>query len=143
MKIYIKQNDNNIDVFVGDNIGNSPMRLLAEMQSTFSDDKECKIQDIWGGGQNSSHHRKGIGTALVYFYLKHLEEKYGQHCLVTRTEIFNEAGDSADTITNRRNFWRKVGISDNQSVTVYSVLQHFASNNFIPNSTEFTLQKYA
>jgi hypothetical protein len=141
MDIYLQQKGDNIDVFVGDNIGTSPMRLLAEMQLTFSDDKKCKIQDIWGGGQNSNYHRKGIGTALVYFFLKHLEENYGQDCLVTRTGIYNDAGDTAVTITNRQNFWSKVGISDNQSVTVSSALQRFDSNNLAPNITEFTLKK--
>lgn len=141
MKIYIQQNSSNIDVFVGESIGSSPMRLLAEMLLTFSDEKKCLIRDIWGGGQNSNYHRKGIGTALVYFFLKHLEENYGPHCLVTRTSIYNEAEDSAETITHRQNFWSKVGISDNQPVNVSTVLQRFASNNLIPNVTEFTLQK--
>ena len=99
------------------------------------------IEDIWGGGQDSNYHRKGIGTALVYFLLQHLDKNYGRNCLVTRTEVYHKAGDSEETIKNRNNFWHKVGISENKASTVSACLECFSVKGLVPNSAEFFLKE--
>jgi hypothetical protein len=134
MDVSIRISDRNVDVKC------SSMTLLAEMSPSYSDNKACCIQDIWSGGVGTSDHRKGIGTALVYYFLDFLVSEYGPDLVVKRTPIHHETGDSQDVCKARLSFWDKFGLYQSDTSTAGKCLADLASNNVTVDTQKFVLK---
>lgn len=134
MDVSIIISDRNIDVKC------SSMTLLAKMSPSYSDNKECCIQDIWSGGVKTNDHRKGIGTALVYYFLDFLVSEYSPDLVVKRTRIYDEDGDSEDVCKKRLSFWDKFGLCKLDTSTAGKCLAEMAKNNVIVDTQKFVLK---
>ncbi|WP_025565916.1 N-acetyltransferase [Psychromonas sp. SP041] len=141
MDINIRVRNKFIDVYLGNDVGNADMRLLVEVKLDSNYSKAFHIEDIWGGGEKTDYHRKGIGTAMMYYFLTYLKNEYGQATVITRTEIHDDDGDTEYAKNGRRSFWNKFSLYRSSSSTVGHCLTTMLSKKIVVNESTYILAK--
>lgn len=141
MHINIRSRKKFIDVYLGNDVRSAPMRLLVAVTLDSNYSKAFHIEDIWGGGEKTDYHRKGIGTAMMYYLLSYLNDEYGQETVISRTGIHDDLDDTELAKSRRRAFWDKFSLHTSSASTVGHSLATMLSKEIKVDESKFTLAK--
>ena len=142
MDINIRIKKNYIDVYLGGDIGIAPMRLLVKVRVDSNRCKAFHIEDIWGGGEKDiKYHRKGVGTAMMYYFLSYIKSEYGEKTVITRTEIHDDSADTKPAKISRRSFWDKFSLHTSCSSTVGCSLASMLTNKIEVDKSKYILAR--